>query len=322
MPIRTEVYKPSDLSTGVVLAEKPAYPRDAQPPEGEPRRRILRARRFDRTSLGSLTKYLFGNHRPRNNGVMDSACPHTPIETTLDRWQECHWHLHQMEGNYHEPDGFRYALNSFIRAAQEAPTMLLHDLQQHPEVREAIEPLRSKLHQNELFVTLKKRRNFIVHQGMLDLQSHGNVRTVEGHRIKMSLPFPVAPYERSDDAYERYKHSCRANRMWRQLSGPDCDSVPAIWRTWMIPQFPKRDLLDVAFDAWTLIGEVLSATVVALNGEKLDLTMPCRHNPESVRLKRYSQQEFFLSVDGIDLKEEERKYKEWVAAGRPEGGPR
>jgi hypothetical protein len=110
--------------------------------------------------------------------------------------------------------------------------------------------------------------------------------------------------------------------VWRQLSGPDCDSVPAIWRTWMIPQFPGRDLLDVAFDAWTLLGQVLSAAVVAFKGEKLDLSMLCRHNPQDVRLKRYSQHEFFLSVDGIDLKEEARKYREWVAAGKPVGGPR
>jgi hypothetical protein len=32
--------------------------------------------------------------------------------------------------------------------------------------------------------------------------------------------------------------------------------------------------------------------------------------------------EFFLSVDGIELQEEAGKYREWVAAGKPAGGPR
>ncbi|SAL62522.1 hypothetical protein [Caballeronia humi] len=39
-----------------------------------------------------------------------------------------HWHLHQMEAHYHEPDGFRYSLNSFIRAVKEVPLKLHNDL--------------------------------------------------------------------------------------------------------------------------------------------------------------------------------------------------
>lgn len=81
----------------------------------------------------------------------------------------------------------------------------------------------------------------------------------------------------------------------------------------MIPQFPNRDLLDVTFEAWKLVGELLSATVTKFGEDPLQLMMPCRHDPELVRLKRYSQREFFLSVDGIDLDEEARKWEE----GRP-----
>ncbi|MEJ1962948.1 MAG: hypothetical protein WDO56_15925 [Gammaproteobacteria bacterium] len=245
------------------------------------------------------------------------ACPHSPIEPSLDRWQECHWHLHQMESNYHDPEGFRYALNSFIRAAKEVQGILMADLQRHPAVREAIGPQLERLRKNELLSTLKKRRDFLVHRGMLELKSRGSAGTTEGSRIKISLPFPVAPHETSDAAYARYKELCRTNEVWRGL-GPDCDSAPAIWRTWMIPEFPDRDLLEVAFEAWSLIGDVLSATVVAFNGEPLDLSMSCRHSPEDVKIKRYSQQEFFLDVHGIDLKEEERKWRERTLAAKGE----
>jgi hypothetical protein len=77
-----------------------------------------------------------------------------------------------------------------------------------------------------------------------------------------------------------------------------------------IKQFAARGLLVVAFEAWRLVGDLLSATVMELGGEPLDLTMPCRHVSNLVRLKRYSQREFFKSVDGIDLDQEERKWKE------------
>jgi hypothetical protein len=48
--------------------------------------------------------------------------------------------------------------------------------------------------------TLKKRRDFLVHRGMLAPKSHGQAGTTEGTRIKMTLPFPVAAHESSDEA--------------------------------------------------------------------------------------------------------------------------
>src|SRR5262249_43051821 len=146
----------------------------------------------------------------------------------------------------------------------------------------------------------------IVHQGMLNLKSRGSIGTTEGNRVKISFPFLVAPHETSDEAYRRYKQACRSDKVLRGL-GPDCDSAPALWRTWMIPQFPDRDLLDIAFEAWQAVGTLMSTTTVALGGQPLDLSMPCRHDTESVRIKRFSQHDFFLEVDDIDLHEEERR---------------
>lgn len=240
-------------------------------------------------------------------------CEHNKLELSLDRWQECHWHLHQMEANYHEPEPFRYSLNSFIRAIKEVPLKLQNDLQRHSEVRARIKPLQDTVFKNDLFKILGKQRDFIVHHGALNLKSRGQVGTTEGSKIKLSFPFAVHPWETSDEAYERYKEICRTDKFLRGL-GPDCDSAPALWRTWMIPQFPDRDLLDVAFDAWKLLGELLSGAIEAFGGEKLDLSMPCRHDPDLVHIKRFSQKEYFMSVDGIDLEAEERKWRERKAS--------
>jgi hypothetical protein len=43
---------------------------------------------------------------------------------------------------------------------------------------------------------------------------------------------------------------------------------------------------------------------------QMEGSLPCRHDPALARIKRFSQQEFFLSVDGIGLEEEERKWRE------------
>lgn len=237
-------------------------------------------------------------------------CPHTLIEPALDRWAECHWHLHQMEASYHQPEAFRYSTNSFIRAFKEVPKLLQMTTQNRPELRKQIAPALKVLRESDLHMRLTKTRDFLVHQGVLRFESHGSAGTTEGRKVKISFPFRVHPWESSDEAYVRYKDVCRNDKMMRGLIGPDCDSSPAIWRTWLIKEFPGRDLLDVAFEAWTRLGEVLSATIQAQGGEALDLSMPCRHDPELVRIRRFSQYEFFLEVDGVDLKEEERLWKE------------
>lgn len=255
------------------------------------------------------------------NYISSVACVHAPLEASLDRWHECHWHWHQREGNYHQPDAFRYALNAFTRAIADVPELLTKNLERHEAARRAIQPKLKALEATALFSVLKIRRNFIVHQRMLALESKGAIHTMEGNTVKLSRPFPVAAWESSDEAHERFKQVCK-DKFWCG-GGPDCDSSPAIVRTWMIPQIAGRDLREVAFDAWTLVGQLLSETVRVLGGEALDLTMPCRHVPAQARIKRYSQREFFLSVDGIDLDEEERKWREEKArrtaiAGDPE----
>lgn len=116
--------------------------------------------------------------------------------------------LHQMEANYHEPEPFRYSLNSFIRAVKEVPLKLQNDLQRHPEVRVRIKTLQDTIFANDLFNMLGKQRDFIVHHGALNLKSRGQIGTTEGSKIKLSFPFAVHPWETSVEAYERYKEMC------------------------------------------------------------------------------------------------------------------
>jgi hypothetical protein len=225
------------------------------------------------------------------------SCPHSHIEAALDRWSECHWHVHQIEANYHTPDLFRYSLNSFIRAVKEIPQILKTELQNHPNFQGTFKPQIDLLQTNELFSMLHKKRNFIVHHGMLEVLSKGCVGTTEGRGIKISIPFAVAPYETTQEAYERFKDVCRRDQLIRGLAGPDCDSWPMIQREWKIPEFPDKELLELSIDAWRLVGEVLSKIVMNLGGESLDLSFSCRHEPERVRTVEFNQQEFFKSVD-------------------------
>jgi hypothetical protein len=228
-------------------------------------------------------------------------CPHSDIEYALDRWVESHWYIHQMEDNYHTPDLFRYCVNSFIRSIREVPQLLSMELQNHANYKTTFKQIIYSINQDGLLSLLHKKRDFIVHRGMLELSSEGMVGTTEGRGVKIGIPFRVHPNEASTDAYERFKNICRQDKFIRGLAGPDCDSWPCIVRYWRIQEFEGLDLLDLSVSAWRKVGGGLSELVKLLGGESLDLTLSCRHDPAKVRMIEFSQEEFFKSVDGIDI---------------------
>jgi hypothetical protein len=230
-----------------------------------------------------------------------TTCPYSYIESALDRWVESHWHIHHIEANYHIPDSFRYSVNSFIRSVREIPKLLEMELQNHITYKSTLRPIISLIDKDDLLALLRKKRNFIVHRGMLEMLSTGSVGTTEGRGIKIGIPFYVHPNESSADAYERFQNICRQDKFIRDLAGPDCDSWPCLVRYWRIQEFKELDLLDLSVAAWRTVGRVLSELVKLLGGECLDLSLSCRHDPAKVRMMEFSQKEFFKSVDGISI---------------------
>lgn len=229
------------------------------------------------------------------------TCAHSQVEAALDRWLECHWHIHQMEGNYHYPDPFRYALNSYIRALKEIPQILRMELQNHADYRTYFQPAIASARSNALIALLHTKRDFIVHRGMLDVESKGSVGTTEGRGIKISFGFHVNPTESTPEAYVRFKAHCKSDPTIRSLMGPDCDSWPMIRREWKLPELPETELLEVAVAAWQTTGTLLSDVLVRLRAELLDSSLSCRHEPERMKVMEFSQREFFLEVDGINI---------------------
>lgn len=227
-------------------------------------------------------------------------CAHSRVEASLDRWRECHWHIHQIERTYHEPDSFRYSLNSFIRAVKEVPQLLQMELQHEPMYRQTIKPMVTALYRDPLLSLLHKKRDFLVHQGMLVPHSSGYAGVTRGHgKLKMGMTFGVGPHESSDEAFIRYVKTCKAVPDFNLLCGPEEDTLPCIQRKWVIAEFPETDLLDVVVAAWQTTGEVMSQVLVHLGAQALDLTMPCRHDPEKVRMKIYTHEQFETQLKSI-----------------------
>lgn len=233
-------------------------------------------------------------------------CPHDQIAASLDRWQEVHWQIHQIEKNYHDPDGVRYSFNALIRATKEIPQLLSMELQKRLDYRAVLKPKIEALRNDPLFALLAKNRDYVVHQGTLKVFSKGSIGTTEGKGWKIGFQYAVYPTESSDDAYRRFIETCIKDEEIRDLMGPDCDSNPMLQRVWLLPELPDRDFLDIAVSAWRTCGKLLSEIVVHLGGAPLDTELSCAHDPEAVRRKVYSAAEFFRIVDGIDIKTGEK----------------
>lgn len=228
-------------------------------------------------------------------------CVHKSIESSLDRFSEVHWQIHQIEQNYHSPEEVRFSFNGFIRAVKEIPQILSMELQNRSDYGAVIKPKLGKLKEDPLLSLLSKKRNYIVHKGMLDVHSSGIIGTTEGRDFKIAFNFPVDPWETSDEAYSRFIEACKSDKFLRDLMGPDCDSWPMIQRKWCLPDFPDEDFLSVAVTAWQTCGKVISKILVHLGGEPLDTSLLCAPDPDKVRRKEYSQAEFFRIVDKVDI---------------------
>lgn len=229
-------------------------------------------------------------------------CIHKHIEASLDRWQEVHWQIHQIENHYHEPDGVRFSFNALIRAAKEIPQILSMELQNRDDYREHIRPILDDLKDDPLFSLLSKKRDFVVHRGMLEIHSSGSIGTTEGRGWKIAFPFRVEPWESSNDAYLRFRETCKRDKGIRNLMGPDCDSWPMLQRKWLLPEFPDDDFLEVAVTTWRTSGAAISRILTHLGGDNLGTELLCAHDPEKVRNREYSQEEFFRFVDGVDIR--------------------
>jgi hypothetical protein len=84
----------------------------------------------------------------------NQKCPHSFIESALDRWVESHWYIHHIEANYHSCDLFRYSVNSFIRSIKEIPQLFHMELQNHSSYKTHFKPVIRSIYEDSLLAVL------------------------------------------------------------------------------------------------------------------------------------------------------------------------
>jgi len=217
-------------------------------------------------------------------------CVHERIADALDRWQESHWHLHQVENEYHHADAFRYSVNSFIRSIREVPDLINMALQGHSGFKAWHGPIKKSLEQEDpLFSKIISHRNRIVHRSMLVPGSKAHIAAIRGFTIKMALPYKVDPFEDSDHAVERFLARARKAPIVIGFLAPDETQVLSVIREWKIDGI-EEEVICAFRKAFVRVGEYLSDVIEHLGGERLSSQPPqCFKDPRIYQYKKYPE---------------------------------
>ena len=209
------------------------------------------------------------------------------LDEALDRFREAHFYIHVMEGAYHRADEFRWALNAFLRALKEVPQLLQMKLQNRTGFKDWFVPERQRLASDPLIEALSKRRDEVVHRGMLRLASKVRLGALQGSRFKVEIGLDE-PLADSDEAMKRYLAAAKEGVDFLGLLVDDEDQVPCIYREWRIPSL-DGELLNLASEAWLRVGAVVLASIEWTGDTAPPLSMDCRHSERRVKFRCYDR---------------------------------
>lgn len=217
-------------------------------------------------------------------------CVHDKIAAALDRWQESHWFLHQVEAHYHEADTLRYSMNAFIRSVQEVPNLVTVALQNEPGFVAWHKPVKAALtKQGDLFSHIILHRNYIVHKSMMVPKSKAYMAAIRGYTVKMAFPFHVDPFDDSDEVVSRFVRMVPSNPILLGILAPDEVQQLAVIREWHLSDIDD-ELIQAFRNAWLRVGKYLSDVLVFLGGDTLPDTLPdCFHDHRDHQYRRYPQ---------------------------------
>jgi hypothetical protein len=210
------------------------------------------------------------------------------LSSTLDRFQEAHMWLHTMEDCYHSADKFRWSLNVFLKALNEAPNLISMELQKEPGFLRWFKEHRQALKADPLIDALSRGRNTVVHKKMLVPQSRASIGVTEGRGMKLGIGIPIDPLADSDNGMKRYLSVVKERGDFLGILMPDEDSAPCVEREWRLRDFDE-ELIDLCSRAWLRVGDTLADVLRWLGEDVGSQTLGCRRSHQAVRYKTYNR---------------------------------
>ncbi len=185
--------------------------------------------------------------------LMVPAC--CPIPATHDRLNESHYFLHDLIGQIHHPDPFRWSLNAYLQASRSVLFLARRELKAAAGFDKWKRATLQSLEVDDpLFRRIVDSRNFVVHEKMLDQRSKTQAGIFRGRRFKLGFGDDKVSNSWYSEQLLRYQTHVLTN----VFIDYDHDSMGeqfGVKRTWIVAELGEEDVTVVCDHAYTKLVE-------------------------------------------------------------------
>lgn len=203
------------------------------------------------------------------------------IVNTHDKFEEAHYFLHKMLENYHNANEFRFNLNAFIQALRNITFALQSEKHNLPDFDKWYELKQIEMKQSELLKNFVEGRNIVVKRGNLEVTSEAVVGMFRYRKSKLGMVIPVDPFSSSEILLKHYQESFIGLFIDKEHSA--IGEQLGVQRVWKVDSIGETEIIQLCFDAWRKIGEVVKEAH-DLVGLEFHIPLDCEENPEEYQI--------------------------------------
>lgn len=187
--------------------------------------------------------------------LCETTCLLKPVHASLDRLQEAHYWLHEMEAKYHDPEPFRFASYAAIRVLGETFDVLNTECVRHDrQMRGHFKTLHNNLQANVLANQIRAARNQLCHVGNLEFSD--NLALGNGSAAKM----------RNSLAAQSDIHAPTKALTDQRNIFVDEDFQSCAFRQWFVQEIESQaEIVEVLFSHWLTLAGLVERTVRLLD---------------------------------------------------------
>ena len=199
------------------------------------------------------------------------TCRFEPIHASLDRLQEGHYCLHQMEENYHQPESFKYSAYSTIRVLGDTYEVVYGECVKKSNDRETFKKLRKNLLNLPQAEVVRDARNTLSHSGNLTFVDRLAIGNGSVRKMRNSMPARPDPDMSTIEL-------CRSQKNFWQ----DEDFQSLGYRRWYISEMSENvEAIEYLSEYWLRLSVYVKNTLelLELGKEIPSFNLDCRSNP-------------------------------------------
>jgi hypothetical protein len=203
------------------------------------------------------------------------------IPNTHDKFEEAHYFLHMMINNYHDSDGFRFNMNAFIQALRNITFSLQSEKRNIPNFDTWYAEKQQWMKESLLLKNFIEGRNIVVKRGNLAIKSEAYIGLFRYRRHKLGMVIPVNPFISSKDLLKTAEEHYVGFLIDEEHSaiGEQC----GILRKWVVEEIGEEEVLQLCFQAWRIIGQLITEAHQILDFE-FNVPVDCEESPENYQV--------------------------------------